>query len=295
MSDFRKIDEVLKGSAPHWVGNGFRVKQFFPKDRGESIFERTSPFLLLHYNEPYYFQATPFETGVGPHPHRGFETVTFSLAGKVEHGDNKGNTGVINPGDIQWMTAGSGILHKEYHENEFVKKDRVFHVIQLWVNLPAKDKMTEPNYQAITKDQMGKYSIPEEGGEVIIYAGEAYGVKGPAKTFSPINIYKINLKKGTDFRIQEPEGFNTGFLVIGGEVEINKEATVEFGNFVLFDREDKEIAIQSIEEESEIMVFSGEPLNEPVAAAGPFVMNTREELVEASRDFREGVFASPIF
>ena len=168
-------------------------------------------------------------------------------------------------------------------------------MIQLWVNLPAKDKMTEPNYQAITKDQMGKYSIPEEGGEVIIYAGEAYGVKGPAKTFSPINIYKINLKKGTDFRIQEPEGFNTGFLVIGGEVEINKEATVEFGNFVLFDREDKEIAIQSIEEESEIMVFSGEPLNEPVAAAGPFVMNTREELVEASRDFREGVFGSPIF
>lgn len=295
MSDFRKIDEVLKGPAPHWVGNGFRVKQFFPKDRGESIFERTSPFLLLDYNEPYYFQATPFETGVGPHPHRGFETVTFSLAGKVEHGDNKGNTGVINPGDIQWMTAGSGILHKEYHENEFVKKDRVFHVIQLWVNLPAKDKMTEPNYQAITKDQMGKYSIPEEGGEVIICAGEAYGVKGPAKTFSPINIYKINLKKGTDFRIQEPEGFNTGFLVIGGEVEINKEATVEFGNFVLFDREDKEIAIQSIEEESEIMVFSGEPLNEPVAAAGPFVMNTREELVEASRDFREGVFGSPIF
>lgn len=295
MSNFRKIEEIFKGPAPHWVGTGFRVKQFFPKGRSETIFDRTSPFILLDYNEPYYFKASPFKKGIGPHPHKGFETVTFAFAGKVEHEDSKGNKGVIYPGDIQWMTAGSGILHKEYQETEYSKKDRVFHVIQLWVNLPAKDKLTEPKYQAITADKMGKYRIPDDGGEVTVYAGEAFGVKGPATTFSPMNIYKINLKKGEELRIKEPGHFNTGFLIMGGEIEINREENIEFGNFVLFENTDADIVIRSIEEESEIMVFSGEPLNEPVAAAGPFVMNTQEELLEASRDYREGKFGSEVF
>ncbi len=295
MNKLRKIDEIFKGPAPHWVGNGFRVKQFFPRDRGKSIFERTSPFILLDYNEPYYFKATPFKKGLGPHPHKGFETVTFAFAGKVEHGDNKGNKGIIYPGDIQWMTAGSGILHKEYQEIEYSKKDRVFHVIQLWVNLPAKDKLTEPSYQAIRADEMGKYNIPEDGGEIIIYAGEAFGVKGPAKTFSPMNIYKINIKKGKELRIKEPDFFNTGFLIMGGEIEINREKTIEFGNYVLFDRSEGDIIIRSQEEESEIMVLSGEPLKEPVVASGPFVMNTQEEILQASRDYREGVFGSEVF
>lgn len=295
MTNYRKIEEIIKGPSLHWVGNGFRVKQFFPGENPESIYDRTSPFILLDYNEPYYFEATPFETGVGPHPHRGFETVTFSFAGKVEHGDNQGNSGVIEPGDIQWMTAGSGILHKEYHESEFAKKGRVFHVIQLWVNLPSKDKMTEPRYQAIRANQMAKYKLPDEGGEVIIYAGEVFGQVGPAKTFSPMNIYKIKIKKDMELKIKEPGHFNTGFLVIGGEIEVNDERNIKFGNYVLFENTDKEILIRGIEEESEIMVLSGEPLNEPVAAAGPFVMNTKEELMDASRDFRSGVFGPSIF
>ncbi len=292
---YRKIERIFKNDHAHWVGNGFRVKQYFPSLQGKEFFDRFSPFILLDYNEPHFFKGTPYGAGVGPHPHRGFETVTFAFAGKVEHGDNQGNTGVIEPGDLQWMTAASGILHKEYHEKEFAKKDRVLHMIQLWVNLPKKYKMSEPRYQAITKDQMGKYHSDDDQLELTVYSGEAYGVKGPASTFSPINIYKIDVKKGKTASFSEPSDFNTGLLVLSGEVEINGDTPAKNSDFVLFENDGNDFSITGVEENSEVFVLSGQPLNEPVAAMGPFVMNTDEEIRQANLDYRNGVFGDIYF
>lgn len=292
---FRKIEKVFKNDHAHWVGNGFRVKQYFPAALGKEFLNRFSPFILMDYNEPYFFKATPFETGVGAHPHRGFETVTFAFAGKVEHGDNKGNKGVIEPGDIQWMTAGSGILHKEFHEKEFSKKDRVLHMIQLWVNLPKKDKMTEPKYQAIRRNQMGKYCSEDDRLTMTVYAGEVFGVKGPASTFSPMNIYKVDIEKDKTVLLDEPSDFNTGLLVLSGEVKINEDTVVRNSDFVLFENDGKPFSITGVEEHSEVFVLSGQPLNEPVVAMGPFVMNTEEEVMQANLDYRNGVFGEPNF
>lgn len=289
---YRKIEKVFKNNNAHWVGNGFRVKQYFPTGQSEDFMERFSPFILMDYNEPYFFEASPFETGVGAHPHRGFETVTFALAGKVEHGDNKGHSGIIETGDIQWMTAGKGILHKEFHEKEYAKKDRVLHMIQLWVNLPKEHKMTEPKYQAIKARDMGKFQSFDEQLEVIVYAGEALEVKGPASTFSPMNIYKVKLQKGKTVTFTEPEDFNTGFLVLSGKVKVNEEREVQTSDFVLFENDGQAFSLTGIEEESEIFVLSGKPLHEPVCAMGPFVMNTKEEIIQANIDFQSGKFGS---
>lgn len=290
--NYRKIEKVFRNDHEHWVGNGFRVKQYFPVSQGSGFYHRFSPFILMDYNEPYFFKGTPIETGVGPHSHRGFETVTFAFAGKVEHGDNKGNSGVIEPGDIQWMTAGEGILHKEYHERQWAKKDRVFHMIQLWVNLPSKDKMTEPRYQGIGKYEMGRYKSDDENVDVIVYAGSVNGVAGPAKTFSPINIYKVDIKKNGTVDFEEPADFNTGLLVLAGEVEINGDRLVKNGDFVLFENDGRSFQLKGVEENSEVFVLSGQPLGEPVAAMGPFVMNTQEEIRKANEDFKNGVFGS---
>ncbi len=290
--DYRKIEMIFKNDKAHWVGNGFRVKQYFPGVHGADFFERFSPFLLMDYNEPMMFKATNSNAGVGAHPHRGFETVTFAFEGEVEHGDNKGNTGVIRPGDIQWMTAGSGILHKEFHEREYAKKDRMFHMIQLWVNLPKAHKMTEPKYQSITAEQMGKYRSDDGGVNITVYAGEVFGTKGPASTFSPINIYKIDLKRGKSVTLTEPADFNTGMLILSGHVEVNARDIVKSADFILFENDGKSVRLMGMDEESSIFVLSGQPLNEPIAARGPFVMNTQEELMQANIDFQEGKFGS---
>ncbi|WP_425539507.1 pirin family protein [Microaceticoccus formicicus] len=289
---FRAIEKVFRNNHAHWVGDGFRVKQYFPLNQPETFYQRFSPFILLDYNEPFFFRATPFEVGVGPHPHRGFETVTFAFAGKVEHGDNLGNSGVIEPGDIQWMTAGGGILHKEYHEKEFSKKDRILHMIQLWVNLPRKDKMTNPKYQAITADQMGKYFSEDERFKLIVYAGEVNGINGPASTFSPMNIYKVDIAKGRTETFLEPADYNTGLLVLAGEVKINGDSSAKATDFVLFENDGKPFNITGVEEHSEVFILSGQPLNEPVVQSGPFVMSTREELRQAAHDFKSGKFGS---
>lgn len=288
--NLRKIETIFKDGHLHWVGNGFRVKQYFPSLLGKEFFDRFSPFILLDYNEPYLFKATSLETGVGAHPHRGFETVTFAFSGKIEHGDNKGNRGIIESGDIQWMTAGSGILHKEFHEREFAKEDRIFHMIQLWVNLPKKYKMTEPKYQAIKKDQMGKYLSDDEQIELTIYAGDVFDIKGPASTFSPMNLYKIDIKKGKSVVIEEPSHFNTGLLILSGGVTINETDPAERSDFVLFENDGNPFQITGVEEHSEVFVLSGQPLNEPVVAMGPFVMNTEEEIMQANLDYHNGAF-----
>ena len=235
-----------------------------------------SPFYLLDYGSKHEFPPSEKLFGVGPHPHRGFETVTIAYKGKVAHHDSRGNSGIIGEGDVQWMTAGSGILHKEYHEEEVNKHGRMFQMVQLWVNLPAKDKMTEPGYQAITNDQMGIFEIPDGGGSVEIIAGEFDGVRGPASTFSPVHLYNVKVNKGASISIDLPAEFTTGILLIEGQAKVNESETVPTDHFVLFNNDGEEIFVEAAEE-SVLLVMSGEPLDEPIAQYGPFLMNTQEK------------------
>ncbi len=282
----KKIEKILTPPAPHMVGDGFRVHNFFPS--GYNIGNnRMSPFFMMDYNSKVEFSPRENPRGVGVHPHRGFETVTIAYQGKVAHHDSTGNSGIISEGDVQWMTAASGILHKEYHEEEFSKKGGPFQMIQLWVNLPAKDKMSKPKYQAITNDQLGKYQLGN-GSVIEVIAGEFKGVKGAASTFTPIEMYNAKLKKGTAVTFDLPENFNTGILVVEGAVKINGEKAPA-DNFILFKNEGETIAVEA-DEDSVLFVISGEPINEPIAAYGPFLMNTHEELELALEDFNKGKF-----
>lgn len=282
----KSIQQILLPPAPHMVGDGFRVHNFFPT--GYNIGKnRMSPFFMMDYNSKIDFSPRENPRGVGVHPHRGFETVTIAYHGKVAHHDSTGNSGVISEGDVQWMTAASGILHKEYHEEEFSKKGGPFQMIQLWVNLPAKDKMSKPKYQAITNDQLGKYQL-DNGGVVEVIAGEFKGVKGAASTFTPIEMYNAKIKKGAAVTFDLPENFNTGILVVEGAVKVNGEKAPA-DNFILFKNEGETISIEA-EEDSILFVISGKPINEPIAAYGPFLMNTHEELEQALEDFNKGKF-----
>lgn len=282
----KTIQQILPPPAPHMVGDGFRVHNFFPSgyNLGKN---RMSPFFMMDYNSKVDFSPRETPRGVGVHPHRGFETVTIAYHGKIAHHDSTGNSGVIGEGDVQWMTAASGILHKEYHEEEFSKKGGAFQMIQLWVNLPAKDKMSKPKYQAITNDQLGKYKL-NNGGEVEVIAGEFKGIKGAASTFTPVEMYNIKIKNGTTVAFDLPENFNTGILVVEGAATINGEKAGA-DNFILFKNEGENISI-SAEEDSILFVISGEPIDEPIAAYGPFLMNTHKELEEALDDFNKGKF-----
>lgn len=290
MNKLRSIESVFRGSKPHFVGDGFKVSQYFPS--GKNLLERFSPFILLDYNKPHYFEPSKIRRGVGAHPHRGFETVTVAYNGKVEHHDNNGNHGVIGSGDVQWMTAGSGVLHKEYHEEEFSKNGGTLHMIQLWVNLPSKYKMTNPKYQTITKEDIATYQLDNNGGEIRVIAGEVNGVKGPADTFSKINIYNVDMKNNARLSLNEPSDFNTGMLIISGEIKINDGSVYKENDFILFDNVEGDIILESISENSLAIVLSGEPLNEPVIAHGPFVMNTEQEITKAYEDYNLGKFGS---
>ncbi len=288
----RGIELVFTGPREHWVGNGFHVSNYFPS--GQNLLERFTPFILMDYNAPKVFPPSDSPRGVGQHPHRGFETVTFAFEGAVEHHDNKGNHGIIYPGDVQWMTAAAGIMHKEYHEKEFSKRGGMFHMIQLWVNLPKKDKWAEPGYQAITHEDMGALDLPDGLGRVTIVAGAYNGVKGPARTFTPINIYIADLKEKGELILNEPGHFNFGMLVLDGEIRVNGEAC-KAKDFVLFKNEEGDVLVEAVSEKAKIFMLSGEPINEPIAAGGPFVMNTREELQQANDDFRNGKFGTHDF
>lgn len=285
MTTKRSIEKIIPPPETHWVGDGFRVHNFFPHALPQ---DRMSPFYLLDYNSKHYFEPTERPGGVGAHPHRGFETVTFAFKGKVAHHDSRGNSGVIGEGDVQWMTAGSGILHKEYHEEEFARAGGDFHMIQLWVNLPAKDKMTEPKYQAIVNDEFGKFPVPGDLGVVEVVAGEYEGVKGPASTFSPVEIYIGKVNKGADLAFSTPANFNTGLLNLDGNLSVNGQ-TVPADNFVLFANDGEEFSVEAASD-SMFFVLSGEPLNEPIASYGPFVMNTQDEIRQAMRDYGTGKF-----
>ncbi|HEY4108656.1 pirin family protein, partial [Puia sp.] len=268
------------------VGDGFRVFNYIP---GESVpQQRISPFLMLDFNAEVDFPPSTHLRGVDVHPHKGFETVTIAYKGSVAHHDSAGNSGTINPGDVQWMTAGAGILHKEYHEQEYAKRGGPFEMVQLWVNLPKKDKGTAPHYQAITKEQMGKIDLPDNQGVISVIAGVYNGVKGPAQTYSPVNVFDIKLKKGATTQTSLPAGYNTAILLINGSATINDQQAPEH-SFVLFANEGETIDITA-NEDSVLLVLSGEPLNEPIATYGPFVMNTQSEIIDSIREFQSGKF-----
>lgn len=277
---------VPRPERPGMVGDGFRVYNFIP---GANISQRRiSPFLMLDFNAEYTFPPSETLRGVDVHPHKGFETVTIAYKGSVAHHDSTGNSGVINPGDVQWMTAGAGILHKEYHEQEFARSGKPFEMVQLWVNLPKKDKATAPHYQPITAAQMGKLQLENNGGEVNVIAGTFNGVKGPATTYSPVNMFDIKLNKGGEVTTSVPAEHNTALLVINGNIEVNGQKAKEH-SFILFKNEGEEITIKG-DEQAVVLLLSGEPINEPIASYGPFVMNTQEEIYEAIEEFQAGKF-----
>lgn len=284
----KKIEMVVSPGETHYVGDGFRVHNFIPS-RFRLDMQRMDPFIMLDYNSKFNFPPSVKPLGVGVHPHRGFETVTVAYKGKVAHHDSSGGGGVIGEGDVQWMTAASGVLHKEYHEEEFNRAGGEFQMVQLWVNLPSKDKMSKPKYQAIKNEEINRFMLENNGGEVEVIAGEYQNVKGSATTFSPVNMLNAKLNKGATATFNFPAHYNTALLVIEGSVTVNNEEKVATDHFVLFENEGETFTVEA-SENAIVLVLSGEPLNEPIAAHGPFVMNTREELVQAFDDFNKGKF-----
>ncbi len=281
----KKLERIIPPPPPHMVGDGFRVHNFFPSS-GIQNKQRMSPFFMLDYASPYNFPPSEKQRGVDVHPHRGFETVTIAYQGKVAHHDSAGNHGVIGEGDVQWMTAASGVLHKEYHEKDFSKKGGTFQMVQLWVNLPAQYKMSAPQYQEIKKEMMGRLTF--EGGLLEVIAGNYKDVKGPASTFSPLHVFNLHLESQAEFILELPENFNTGLLAIKGSVTI-QDQSVPSDHFALFQNAGSTISIKA-STSATLLVLSGQPLDEPIVTYGPFLMNSWEEIEQAVEDFNNGKF-----
>ena len=283
----RTIEHIFPAPPPHMVGDGFRVHNFFPSGPIRNQ-HRMSPFFMLDYGSKIEFPPTDTPRGVGVHPHRGFETVTIAYHGRIAHHDSAGNHGIIGQGDVQWMTAASGVLHKEYHDLEYAKKGGPFQMVQLWVNLPAAYKMSPPKYQEILHAKMGIYQL--EAGTVEIIAGEYKGVKGPASTFTPMHVYNVKLRKNGQAVLSFPSRYNTALLVIEGAARVNDQQT-SVDQFVLMANDGEAFEI-SASEDTTLLVLSGEPIDEPIASYGPFLMNKREEIEQAIRDFNMGKFGT---
>ena len=285
----RSIEAILPPDNLHYVGDGFRVYGILGR-REPLTMKRMSPFLLMDYAPVHYFAPNDGPPrGVGSHPHRGIETVTIAYKGKVEHNDSTGAGGIIEEGGVQWMTSGKGILHKEYNEKNFSKKGGEMQMVQLWVNLPAKDKMTEPKYQNIEKNDLAKVDLGNGVGTIDIIAGEFENNKGPASSFSPLSLFNVKLKKGKGTSLSFKESHNTGLLVIKGNVTINNSEKAPTNHFVLFNNKGSEFTIRA-DDDAEILILSGEPIDEPIASYGPFVMNTNDEIRQTIDDFNNGKF-----
>ena len=281
----KQVSAILNPPAPHMVGDGFRVHNFFPSGYRLNM----SPFYMLDYNAKIEFSARNEPRGVGVHPHRGFETVTIAYHGAVAHHDSAGNNGVIYPGDVQWMTAASGILHKEYHEEEFSKKGGVFQMVQLWVNLPAKDKMSSPKYRGIKKSELQQFALPNDTGVIEIIAGSYQNKKGSASTFSPIEMYNAHLNNGAKATFNFAAHYNTGIVVIECKIKVNGNEMANTDQFIHFKNEGEEIEVEALAD-SVILILSGEPIDEPITAYGPFLMNNPEEIQQAIADYNNGKF-----
>ncbi|MCA1779076.1 MAG: pirin family protein [Xanthomonadaceae bacterium] len=270
----------------HWVGDGFPVKSLFTYN---SHGKHVSPFLLLDHAGPMQFEPADRPRGVGEHPHRGFETVTIVYSGEVEHRDSTGAGGTIGAGDVQWMTAGSGIVHDEFHSKAFTRSGGTLEMVQLWVNLPAEHKMTKPAYQTLVGPDIPVKDLPDNAGAVRVIAGEFANIKGPAKTHTPLHVWDLSLNRGGAARLDLPEGWNTILVVLHGTVQINDADLAGEGQLVLMGAKGEGVLVGA-NTEAIVLVLSGEPINEPIVGHGPFVMNTREEISQAIRDFSTGRF-----
>ncbi len=287
LADSRTVESVHTSTTFHWVGNGFYVSTYFPGD--DLPPERTSPFVLMDYGPPKAF--TPLrdgKRGVGWHPHRGFETVTLAWEGAVAHRDNAGHAGIIGPGDVQWMTAGGGIFHEEYHEDAFSRRGGSMHMMQLWVNLPRQHKTAAPGYQPITAAQIPRVELPDGAGAVRVIAG-AYGdARGPAHTFTPMSMLDASLAAGGRLRVELPRSHNAMAVVVAGRVQAGGE-TAHAGELLLFAHDGERLELIA-DEDSHVLILAGEPIDEPVVQYGPFVMNSLDEIRQAVTDVNAGRF-----
>lgn len=280
----KKLLRIHQGSGMHWVGNGFPVRSVFDYN---GLGRELSPFLLLDYAAPYEFPPGNEKRGVGGHPHKGFETVTIAYQGELQHRDSSSGGGKIGAGDVQWMTAGNGIVHEEFHSQDFTRQGGTLQMVQLWVNLRAKDKGAKAGYQTLLKAQIPNVELPEGAGTLRIIAGEYGGRKGPAKTFTPINLWDVNLRAGKSAELPLPDGHTTTFLVVSGEVTVNGERDAGEGDLAIFGRTGDGITVKA-KSDSKLLVMDGEPIAEPIAGHGPFVMNSRAEIQKAFEDYQLG-------
>jgi quercetin 2,3-dioxygenase len=282
--DRKNVLGVHAYGSRHTVGDGFPVRNLFPSN---GVDGEINPFLMLDYAGPLYFSPSAKPRGVGEHPHRGFETVTIAYQGSVEHRDSGGHSGVIGPGDVQWMTAASGVVHEEFHEREFSKRGGVFEIVQLWVNLPAALKMSGPRYQGILKEQIPVVDLGS-GSYARVIAGELHGVKGPAQTFTPVGVFDTRLKAGSRAELTLPAGHNVAVALLHGDITVNDASALK-GEAMLavLSAAGERVSLEA-KSDSTVLLLSGEPIEEPVAHYGPFVMNTREELAQAVEDYRAG-------
>jgi len=283
----KKILGTTTAPGRHWVGDGFPVHGMFGYS-GADVLQR-SPFLLLDYAAPTTFEPTTHRRGVGQHPHRGFETVTIVYDGEVEHRDSTGNGGVIGKGDVQWMTAGSGILHEEFHSTEYARRGGPFEMVQLWVNLPSRDKMTAPGYQGIVDAQIPAVPLPNDAGTLRVIAGSYAGNAGPAHTFSPMHVWDLRLAGGKSVSLPQPEGWTAILVVLAGTVMLNGETVLREKQMATLSTEGSDVVIEA-NGDAKLLLLAGEPIDEPVVGYGPFVMNSQQEIIQAIADFNGGRF-----
>lgn len=283
----KKLLGIHSQPGRHWVGDGFPVRTLFSyADQGAAL----SPFLMLDYAAPTAFTPTTGRRGVGAHPHRGFETVTIVYQGELEHRDSTGSGGLIGPGDVQWMTAGGGIVHEEFHSAAFARQGGNMEMVQLWVNLPAAHKMTAPGYQTLLKRDIPVVDLADGAGTLRVIAGAFGEAAGPARTFSPVNLWDLRLQAGKPAHLVVPQGYTTGLVVLRGTVRINGEDVAGEAQWVSFAREGNDLQLEAESDDAMVLLLSGAPLNEPIAGYGPFVMNTQVEISQAIDDFNRGRF-----
>jgi len=286
----KRVLGVYSAPRPHWVGDGFPVRSMFSY---QSHGKQLSPFLLLDYAGPAEFGPADQPRGVGQHPHRGFETVTIVYKGEVAHRDSTGQGGVIGPGNVQWMTAGGGILHEEFHSEQFTRSGGALEMVQLWVNLPAKDKMAAPGYQAIRDHDIPIVALPDGAGSVRVIAGNFDGHAGPAHTFSAMNVWDLRLNQGGIADLALPQGWTGAVVVLRGTVLVNGETVARDAQMVVLDRDGSKVSIEA-NNDAVLLLLSGEPIDEPIVGRGPFVMNSKEEIAQAISDFNNGRFAQAV-
>jgi quercetin 2,3-dioxygenase len=280
----KKLLGIHRVQDTHWVGDGFPVRTMFSY---HSLGSQISPFLLLDYAGPADFPPSDKPRGVEEHPHRGFETVTIVYQGELEHRDSGGNEGRIGPGDVQWMTAAGGVVHEEMHSRDFTRKGGTFEVVQLWVNLPARFKMSPPRYQTLLASDISTVTLADNAGTVRVIAGDFQRAKGPARTFTPINVWDVRLKTGRPADLPLPDGHTTALFVLHGKVTVNGAETAGEAELALFDRSGNNITVDA-EDDAALLVLSGEPIDEPIVGYGPFVMNTQDEIRQAISDYQTG-------